>query len=101
MKKYVLASVELPIQINEDNSLETLHEYANMRILHQIDSPEDIIKNDVPMHEQINNLFKEAEELKVTKEEIKNYKSLQPKNTSFKQRKNYKHKHNNTSKLKK
>ena len=33
MKKYVLASVELPIQINEDNSVETLHEFASMKIL--------------------------------------------------------------------
>ena len=99
MKKYVLASVELPIQINEDNSVETLHEFASMKILHEINSPKDIEKNDVPLHDQINNLLKQQQELKVTKKEILEHTSLQPKNTSFKQKKNYKHKHNNTAKV--
>ena len=99
MKKYVLASVELPIQINEDNSLETLHEFASMKILHEINSPNEIVKNALPWHDKINNLLKPQEELKVTKKEILEHKSFQPKNTSFKQKKNYKHKHNNTAKV--
>ena len=99
MKKYVLASVELPIQINEDNSLETLHEFASMKILHEINSPNEIVKNEIPLHDRINNLLKQQEELKVTKKEILEHKSFQPKNTSFKQKKNYKHRHNNTAKL--
>ena len=89
MKKYVLASVELPIQINEDNSVETLHEFASMKILHEINSPNDIEKNYIPLHDQINNLLKQQEELKVTKKEILEHMPLQPKNTSFKQKKNY------------
>ena len=101
MKKYVLASVELPIQINEDNSVETLHEFASMKILHEINSPNEIVKNDIPLHEQINNLLKQQEELHVTKNEIMEHISTPSKNTSFKQKKNYKHKHNSTAKVKK
>ena len=45
MTKYVLANVDIPIKINEDGKIESLHSYAQIEIIKQIDSPEDIIKD--------------------------------------------------------
>ena len=101
MTKYVLANVEIPIKIDEEGNIESLHSYAQIHVLKQINDPEEIVKNLPSVHEQINQLFSKKEdnedeqeesedEIIVLKNEIKTEnKSLQ--NTSFKNRKQFKH----------
>lgn len=116
MTKYVLANVEIPIQILEDGSIESMESYAKIHIIREIGSPEEITSNPAPVQEQIEKLFNEKEsnnsvkedkevekevekieeseeerEMMVLREEI-NAGSRSPlKNTSFKNKKVYKH----------
>ena len=99
MKKYVLATVEVPIQINEDESVETLQDYANIRIVKSIQSPEEVEKIETPIQEQIKQILQQEAGMLVTKTEIEKYVPKQQKNTSFKNKKQYKH--NGTSKVRK
>lgn len=107
MTKYVLANVEIPIKIDQDGNVESLHSYAQIHVLKKINDPKEIVKNLPSVHEQIEKLFskkednnneetqekktkQEDEEMIVLKNEIKTEnKSL--KNTSFKNRKHFKH----------
>ena len=57
MKKYVLACVEVPIQINEDESIETLQDYASIKIIKSIESPNEVQKIETPVQEQILSLI--------------------------------------------
>jgi hypothetical protein len=58
MSKYVLANVEIPIEIKEDGDIDTLHSYAQIEIIRQIQSPEEIVRTDLlPIQTQIDNLF--------------------------------------------
>ena len=99
MKKYVLATVEVPIQINEDESVETLQDYANIRIVKSIQSPEEVEKIEKPIQEQIKQILQQEAGMLVTKTEIEKYVPKQQKNTSFKNKKQYKH--NGTAKVRK
>lgn len=105
MTKYVLANVEIPIQILEDGIIESMESYAKIHIIREIGSPEEITSNPAPVQEQIEKLFNEKEsnnsvkevekieepEMMVLREEI-NAGSRSPlKNTSFKNKKVYKH----------
>lgn len=105
MTKYVLANVEIPIQILEDGTIESMESYAKIHIIREIGSPEEITSNPAPVQEQIEKLFNEKEsnnsvkevekieepEMMVLREEI-NAGSRSPlKNTSFKNKKVYKH----------
>ena len=42
MTKYVLANVEIPIQILEDGTIESMESYAKIHIIREIGSPEEI-----------------------------------------------------------
>lgn len=105
MTKYVLANVEIPILILEDGTIESMESYAKIHIIREIGSPEEITSNPAPVQEQIEKLFNEKEsnnsvkevekieepEMMVLREEI-NAGSRSPlKNTSFKNKKVYKH----------
>lgn len=61
MTKYVLANVDIPIKINEDGKIESLHSYAQIEIIKEIDSPEDIIKDLPPISDQIDKMFSKNE----------------------------------------
>ena len=58
MKKYVLANVEVPIQINENGSIETMQSYAKIHIIKPLSSPDELQSNPLPVQEQIDNMFK-------------------------------------------
>lgn len=58
MKKYVLANVEVPIQINENGSIETMQSYAKIHIIKPMSSPDELQSNPLPVQEQIDNMFK-------------------------------------------
>jgi len=58
MTKYVLANVEVPIQINENGSIETMQSYAKIHIIKPLSSPDDLQSKPLPVQEQIDNLFK-------------------------------------------
>ena len=105
MTKYVLANVEIPIQILEDGTIESMESYAKIHIIREIGSPEEITSNPAPVQKQNEKLFNEKEsnnsvkevekieepEMMVLREEI-NAGSRSPlKNTSFKNKKVYKH----------
>ena len=98
MKKYVLACVEVPIQINEDESIETLQDYANIKIIKSIESPNEVQKIETPVQEQIKNILQQ-EGMVVTKTAMETFVPKQQKNTSFKNKKQYKH--NTTAKVRK
>ena len=117
MSKYVLANVEVPIQINIDGSIETLQSYAKIHIIRQLSSPDDLKTVTLPVQEQIDNLFTttstedtslEKEEiihteeterdrkttdevLTILKSEMKSGSRPPIKNTSFKSKKVFKH----------
>jgi len=106
MTKYVLANVEIPIQILEDGSIESMESYAKIHIIREIGSPEEITSNPAPVQEQIEKLFNEKEsnnsvkedkevekepEMTVLREEIHTGSRSPLKNTSFKNKKVYKH----------
>ena len=74
MTKYVLANVQLPIRIDENGSIETLQPYAQIHVIKEIQSPEDVEPNSL-----------------VLKEEIHTGSRTSLKNTSFKNRKRYRH----------
>ena len=61
MTKYVLANVDIPIKINEDGKIESLHSYAQIEIIKEIDSPEDIIKDLPSISDQIDKMFSKNE----------------------------------------
>lgn len=105
MTKYVLANVEIPIQILEDGTIESMESYAKIHIIREIGSPEEITSNPAPVQEQIEKLFNEKEsnnsvkevekieepEMTVLREEIHTGSRSPLKNTSFKNKKVYKH----------
>tara|TARA_B100000900_G_scaffold179721_1_gene152316 strand:- start:296 stop:649 length:354 start_codon:yes stop_codon:yes gene_type:complete len=109
MTKYVLANVEIPIQILEDGTIESMESYAKIHIIREIGSPEEITSNPAPVQEQIEKLFNEKEsnnsvkevekieepkkeqEMMVLREEINAGYRSPLKNTSFKNKKVYKH----------
>jgi len=105
MTKYVLANVEIPIQILEDGTIESMESYAKIHIIREIGSPEEITSNPAPVQEQIEKLFNEKEsnnsvkevekieepEMMVLREEINTGSRSPLKNTSFKNKKVYKH----------
>lgn len=62
MIKYVLANVEVPIQINKDGSIETMQSYAKIHIIKPLSSPDELQSNPLPVQEQIDNLFKHVSE---------------------------------------
>ena len=106
MTKYVLANVDIPIKINEDGKIESLHSYAQIEIIKEIDSPEDIIKDLPSISDQIDKMFSKNEkkieeerepEIIVLKKDIKFGKN-EMLNTTFKNKNNYKH--NKTAKQK-
>lgn len=99
MTKYVLANVDIPIKINEDGKIESLHSYAQIEIIKQIESPEDIIKDLPSISDQIETLFSKNEkkveeerepDIIVLKKDIKSGKNDML-NTTFKNRHSYKH----------
>ena len=61
MVKYVLASVEMPIRINDNNDFEVLNDYTQTHIIRFINSPDDIQINNLSIKEQINNLLEKQE----------------------------------------
>ena len=106
MTKYVLANVEIPIQILEDGTIESMESYAKIHIIREIGSPEEITSNPAPVQEQIEKLFNEKEsnnsvkedkevekepEMTVLREEIHTGSRSPLQNTSFKNKKVYKH----------
>ena len=99
MKKYVLACVEVPIQINEDESIETLQDYASIKIIKSIESPNEVQKIETPVQEHIKNILQQEGGMVVTKTEMETFVPKQQKNTSFKNKKQYKH--NATAKVRK
>ena len=60
MTKYVLANVEVPIQINENGSIETMQSYAKIHIIRPLTRPDELQSNPLPVQEQIDNLFKQV-----------------------------------------
>lgn len=60
MTKYVLANVEVPIQINENGSIETMQSYAKIHIIRPLTTPDELQSNPLPVQEQIDNLFKQV-----------------------------------------
>ena len=84
MKKYVLACVEVPIQINEDESTETLQDYANIKIIKSIESPNEVQKIETPVQEQIKEILQQEGGIVVTKAEMETFVPKKQKNTSFK-----------------
>lgn len=121
MTKYVLANVEVPIQINENGSIETMQSYAKIHIIKTLSSPDELQSNPLPVHEQIDNLFKhisvtndsselpeehmetnkekpvKEEIMTILKEEIKHGSRKPIKNTSFKSKKVFRY--NRTAKV--
>lgn len=104
MTKYVLANVDIPIKINEDGKIESLHSYAQIEIIKEIDSPEDIIKDLPSISDQIDKMFSKNEkkvkeerepDVIVLKKDIKTGKTDML-NTTFKNK--HSNKHNKTSK---
>ena len=115
MTKYVLANVQLPIRIDENGSIETLQPYAQIHVIKEIQSPEDVEPNSLSLQEQIQNLFQNKnkkqtienpinntdekyqetpileDSIVVLKEEIHTGSRTYLKNTSFKNRKRYRH----------
>lgn len=125
MSKYVLANVEIPIEIKEDGNIDTLHSYAQIEIKKEISSPEDIITQNLPtIQTQIDNLFNQKDKLSNSclhtndsKNELENDNDKEPSspkedliilktdikkkekkmlNTTFKDKKSFKH--NSTAK---
>ena len=101
MTKYVLANVEIPIEVKDDGSIESLHSYAQIHIIKEIKSPEEIEQSLPSVHEQIDALFSSSstneekkelptEEIILLKKDIKNERR-QLVNTSFKNKKPYKY----------
>ena len=99
MSKYVLANVEVPIEVHENGSIETLQFYAKIHLIREIESPNEIVSNVPPIQEQLERIFSpplEPEpEMMILKNEIKN-EPKKYKNTSFKNKSRFKH--NKTSK---
>ena len=111
MTKYVLANVQLPIRVDENGSIETLQPYAQIHVIKEIQSPEDVEPNCLSLQEQIQNLFQNTNQthtienpkndndktpgledsIVVLKEEIQSGSRTSLKNTSFKNRKRYRH----------
>ena len=117
MSKYVLANVEIPIEIKEDGDVDTLHSYAQIEIIRQIKYPEEIVRTDLlPIQTQIDNLFNQQNnltelsnnssndntddkesEIIVHKEEIKPRKK-ERQNTTFKNKSQHSKMHNRSAK---
>ena len=99
MSKYVLANVEVPIEVHENGSIDTLKFYAKIHLIREIESPNEIVSNVPPIQEQLERIFSpqvEPEpEMMILKNEIKN-EPKKYKNTSFKNKSRFKH--NKTSK---
>ena len=109
MSKYVLANVEVPIEVHENGSIETLQSYAKIHLIREIESPNEIVSDVPPIQEQLERIFSpqvdpepepepepETEpEMMILKNEIKN-EPKKYKNTSFKNKSRFKH--NRTSK---
>jgi hypothetical protein len=111
MTKYVLANVQLPIRVDENGSIETLQPYAQIHVIKEIQSPQDVEPNSLSLQEQIQNLFQNTNQkhtienptenkdktpdlkdfMVVSKEEIQAGSRTSLKNTSFKNRKRYRH----------
>jgi hypothetical protein len=113
MTKYVLANVQLPIRVNENGSIETLQPYAQIHVIKEIQSPDEVEHNSLSLQEQIHILFQNINQkqeienqpnnkeenipetpvlehsLFVLKEEIISGSRTSLKNTSFKNRKHY------------
>ncbi len=106
--KYVMANVEMPIEITPDNKAIPLHEYSVINIISIIDSVNNLKKKNVPdIITQSTELFEKQRldnisstdtipstnadlphsGLFIYPEEIKTKTSLQKRNTSFKNRK--------------
>ena len=64
-----------------------------------IQSPEEVEKIETPIQEQIKQILQQEAGMLVTKIEIEKYVPKQQKNTSFKNKKQYKH--NGTAKVRK
>lgn len=97
MSKYVLANVEVPIEVHENGSIETLQFYAKIHLIREIESPNEIVSNVPPIQEQLERIFSPQvePEMMILKNEIKN-EPKKYKNTSFKNKSRFKH--NKTSK---
>ena len=94
MTKYVLANVEVPIKISEDGTIDTLQSFAKIHIIKQIDSPEVLTSNPLPVQQQVKELFEKddlensnEEKIYILKEDIKPKIGKVLKNTSLKHRK--------------
>ena len=69
MTKYVLANVDIPIKINEDGKIESLHSYA------QSGPPADGKLSDMPM-EHIEQLLREANPGRVKLQQVGDFQRL-------------------------
>lgn len=120
MSKYVMAHVEMPIEVKPDGTINPLQGMVKMRITHTIQSIESIDMTDMPpsIQQQIDELLKKEKEssdnnniinqnnnikggnaeMVILKEECK--KTLQKKtnNCSFKNYKKHNYNHNKTAK---
>jgi hypothetical protein len=100
--KYVMANVEMPIEITPDNKAIPLHEYSVINIVSIIDSVNNLKKKNVPdiitqstelfEKQRLDNISSTNTDLPhsglfIYPEEIKTKTSLQKRNTSFKNRK--------------
>jgi len=89
MTKYVLANVEVPIKISEDGAIETLQSFAKIHIIKQIEYPEVLASNPLPVQQQIKDLFekeqqKSNDKIYILKKDIKPKIGKVLKNTSLK-----------------
>ena len=120
MTRYVLANVEIPIQVNENGDIETLQSYAKVNIIKEIDAPElndtehlsidlqikELFKNQLPDNKEdssvcdkdIDGLNVEEDDVMVLKKEIKEKSYNILKNATFKNRRTKGYRHNTTAK---
>lgn len=120
MTRYVLANVEIPIQVNENGDIETLQSYAKVNIIKEIDAPElndtehlsidlqikELFKSQLPDNKEDNNVYNkdinslnvEEDDVMVLKKEIKEKSYNILKNATFKNHRCKGYRHNTTAK---
>jgi hypothetical protein len=103
MTRYVLANVQLPIRVDASGGIETMQQYAQIHVIKEILSPDEVEQNPYSIQEQVQNLFQktniennqvvstETNIMTISKEELSSGSRSSLKNTSFKNRKHYRH----------
>ena len=76
IKKYVMATIKIPMELKDDNSIESYSEFIDMKFekINELPEKNNIIFDDKYIIEKINNFYSlDNSELEEKEEEIKNY----------------------------